>query len=283
MAHLNQFTYSGVTPVLAYLMSCLGSLLGLVATARARDSVEPRRRARWLILAAWAIGGTGIWVMHFIAMIGFTVAGTNIRYDVATTIASWLIAVIMVGFGLFIVGYGRPSAAKVLIGGIITGLSVAGMHYTGMAAMRIDGRIGYDRRTVILSVVIAVVAATVALWFTVTLRRPAVLVAAAALMGIAVSGMHYTGMWAVHVRLHESTVNGLTGLTPFEFLIPIILFVIVVIIALFYSILAVPSRQDLDAEHISAGPGFRVVQQAAAPAQNTARASGGRSVYRPRR
>jgi NO-binding membrane sensor protein with MHYT domain len=178
-------------------MSFLGSLLGLISTARARAATDKRRRAWLLVLAAWAIGGTGIWVMHFMAMIGFSVTNSVLRYDIAITVASFLIAVITVGLGLFIVGYGKPSMLKVLIGGPITGVSVAFMHYTGMAAMRFNGSFEYDKRLYYASYAIAVVAATVALWFTVVVRGAAATVSAAAVMGVAVCGMHYTGMYAV--------------------------------------------------------------------------------------
>src|SRR4051794_41495730 len=126
---VHQFEYGWVTPVLAYLMSVVGSLLGLTATVRARAALTSALRARWLVLAAFAIGGTGIWTMHFLAMIGFAVDGTAVRFDVATTVASWLTAVIVVGVGLFIVGFGRPSSLKVLAAGLLTGAGVAAMHY----------------------------------------------------------------------------------------------------------------------------------------------------------
>src|SRR5215475_1533979 len=174
MATLQQFTYGVVTPVLAYALSVLGSLLGLVATAHAQSVTK--HRARWLVLAAWAIGGTGIWTMHFMAMIGFSVDGSPVRYDIGITVASWLTAVVVVGIGLFVVGLGRPSIVKVLLGGPLTGVGVAAMHYTGMDAMRVHGDVHYDRTRVIASVVIAAVAATAALFFTVRVRRPMAIV-----------------------------------------------------------------------------------------------------------
>ncbi len=87
-------------------------------------------------------------------------------------------------------------------GGGITGLGVGAMHYAGMYAMKSDASISYDGRIVALSMVIAVVAATAALWFTLHVRGTLVTVAAALVMGVAVSGMHYTGMFAM--RVHEA-------------------------------------------------------------------------------
>ncbi|HZN20389.1 MAG TPA: MHYT domain-containing protein [Micromonosporaceae bacterium] len=232
-AEVHHFTYGLITPVLSFAFSVLGSLLALSCTARARSLREPARRARWLLLAAWALGGTGIWVMHFTAMLGFSVPSSLVRYDVPLTTASFVAAVTMVGVGLFIAGMGRPSILKTLLGGVLTGSGVAAMHYIGMAAMRVNGDIRYDRDLVAASVAIAVVAATVALWFTVTLQRPAALFAAALTMGVAVNGMHFTGMAGLRVHLHtQPAATEVAGASALTFLGPMMLFVAVVVIVL---------------------------------------------------
>ena len=77
MAHINNFTYGALNPVLAYLVSCLGCFLGLRCTTRARAALG-RARASWLLLATLSIATTGIWVMHFVAMLGFTIQGQTI-------------------------------------------------------------------------------------------------------------------------------------------------------------------------------------------------------------
>jgi NO-binding membrane sensor protein with MHYT domain len=245
MAQVHHFEYGWVTPVFAYTISVLGSLLGLTSTARARTA-PPGRRAWLLVLAAWAIGGTGIWVMHFMAMLGFAVPGAPLRYDVPLTVASFLIAVLVVGAGLFIVGFGRPSVLKVLVGGVVTGVSVAFMHYTGMAAMRLPGQVGYDRRLVLASYAIAIVAATVALWFTLVVRGGLATFTAAAVMGAAVCGMHYTGMAALRVHLHDDVRGTVPGVNVNVFLAPIVLFVVIVVIALSYVVMAIPSAEEQD-------------------------------------
>lgn len=242
VASVHHFAYGWITPVLSYLLSYLGSLSGLAATARARRT-DGGPRARWLVLAAWSIGGTGIWAMHFMAMIGFTVDGTDVRYDVPITVASWLTAVVVVGLGLFIVGYGpRRSTARLLIAGVLTGVGVAGMHYAGMDAMRLGGVLTYDRTRVVLSFVVAIVAATAALWFTVSVRSPLWIAAAAAVMGVAVVGMHYTGMSALSVHLHPmaAPVSGVAGL---NYLIPMLVFVLIVVLVLVGAVLS-PSMED---------------------------------------
>jgi NO-binding membrane sensor protein with MHYT domain len=243
VAQIHHFTYGWLTPTLAYLLSYLGSLLGLVATARARRAGTGRAHSGWLVLGAWAIGGTGIWVMHFMAMIGFSVDGTPIAYDRTTTVASWLTAVIVVGVGLFIVGYGQPTVTKVGAAGLFTGLGVAGMHYTGMAAMRMNGSVHYDGARVVLSVAIAIVAATAALWFALVARQARWIGMIAAVMALAVTGMHYTAMSAMSVRLHGGTA-AVAGTDALSFLPPILIFVLLVAIALMYAVLADPAAEE---------------------------------------
>jgi NO-binding membrane sensor protein with MHYT domain len=268
--HLEHFTYGALTPGLSYALSVLGSLLGLLCTARARAMTDRGRRARWLLLAAWAIGGTGIWVMHFMAMIGFSIPGQTIKYDIPVTVASWITAIVVVGIGLFIVGYGKPSAIKVLAGGVFTGVGVAAMHYSGMAAMRTSARVTYDPNTVALSVAIAVVAATVALWFTVTLRHGLMITIAAFIMGIAVNGMHFTGMFAMRVAPGEPKV--LVGILPIAFVAPIAVFVIAVIVVLFAALINRSGTDGTDDDAVPEDPTIRLTP-AAIPRQRRSVAS----------
>jgi NO-binding membrane sensor protein with MHYT domain len=244
MAEIDHFAFGPITPALAYAMSVLGALLGLTCTVRARQAHTAARRAWFLLLAAWAIGGTGIWVMHFIAMLGFGLPGSEIRYDVPVTTASAIIAIVVVGVGLFTVGFGRPHPVKIILGGAFAGLGVASMHYTGMAAMRINGTVVYDDLLVATSVAIAVVAATVALWFTVAVRRAAAIVGSSLVMGVAVAGMHYTGMSAMEVHLHPTGRGPLTGSTVYALVLPIVLLVILVLVGLVYAVLAAPTEED---------------------------------------
>jgi NO-binding membrane sensor protein with MHYT domain len=108
------------------------------------------------------------------------------------------------------------------------------MHYTGMAAIRMGGEMIFDYAIVALSVAIAVVAATVALWFALVIRGAGATVGAALLMGAAVCSMHYTGMAAVRVKLAPDTTV-VDGVSPFVLLMPISILACVVITALAYA------------------------------------------------
>jgi NO-binding membrane sensor protein with MHYT domain len=234
-------------------MSCLGAFLGLRCTTRAR-AYQGRARLRWLLLAGVSIGTTGIWVMHFIAMLGFTIPGETIRYNVPITILSMLIAVVIVCVGLLIVGFGGDGYRPLLIAGVITGLGVASMHYTGMAAMRMNGHISYNPFLVVLSVIIAIVAATAALWSGLRLRRVGSTLGASLIMGVAVSGMHYMGMAAMHMSRSVGpsgmVMGGAGGATAENFLLPLILGISIVSFILTATIALSPTDEEIrsDAE-----------------------------------
>ncbi|GAA1991523.1 hypothetical protein GCM10009718_31590 [Isoptericola halotolerans] len=229
---ISHFTYGLLTPVLSFGLSFVGCAIGLSATARSR-LYDGRARRLWLWMGALAIGGIGIWVMHFVAMLGFTVSSMEIRYDLPLTIASVGLAVLVVAGGLFIVDRGSGRPAAVLTGGTVTGLGVASMHYLGMHAMHTEVAIRYDGGLVALSVLIGVVAATAGLWLTYTVRSALGGILAAAVMALAVSGMHYTGMAAMDVADHAGhTTAPVDGLTTQELVGPLVVVLTVSVLAL---------------------------------------------------
>ncbi|MEV7865989.1 MHYT domain-containing protein [Streptomyces sp. NPDC088124] len=218
---IDGFSYGLVTPVAAFLMAVLGAALGLRCTMRCL-----RTRRAWkpggLALGAASIG-SGVWTMHFIAMTGFVVAEVPVGYDRLTTFASLVMGILMVGVGIFIVGYRASTPMALITGGIITGLGIATMHYLGMAGLRLDGgNIDYDVGRVALSVLIAVAAATSALWVVVSRRGFLASLAASLVMGVASTGMHYTAMTAVHVHLEEAG-GAAVGERATELLLPMLI------------------------------------------------------------
>jgi NO-binding membrane sensor protein with MHYT domain len=223
MVHIHNFSYGALNPVLAYAVSCVGCFLGLRCTTRAR-AAQGATRARWLIAGALAIATTGIWVMHFIAMLGFTIPGESIRYNVPITILSMVIAVIAVGIGMFIVGFSREGIRPLVLSGVFLGLGVAAMHYIGMGAIRVDDSLTYNPVLVAASIVIAIVAGTAALWAALRLNSIRSTLVASLIMGVAVSGMHYTGMAALQVRSAPGLVVSTSATaSAAAFLLPLIL------------------------------------------------------------
>ncbi len=245
---MHHFSYGALTPVLAYAASYVGCLLGLMCAARARVLTGPGRRG-WLAVASVSLGGTGIWVMHFIAMLGFSVGDVQIRYDLLLTAVSAVVAIVAVGAGLAIVGNDGRKLHRIALAGLLMGVGVAGMHYLGMAAIVLPASMSFEPILFSLSILIAVVASAVALWFTLVIRGRRATLAAAALMGVAVCGMHYTGMAAM--RLTPKTGVDLSAGTSFDsLLMPLLLVVsiVTVVLLIFVAFSASPAELVADAE-----------------------------------
>ncbi|MFD1151440.1 MHYT domain-containing protein [Saccharothrix hoggarensis] len=217
---MQHFSAGLSTLVLAYVVSVIGSLIGLACMARARAEPVRRAKVRWTVLGAISIGGVAIWLMHFIAMLGFDVPGAAIKYSAPLTALSAVVAIGVVGLGLSLVTLVRFTRTRLLVAGALAGLGVAGMHYLGMSAIRFKGELSYDTTLVVLSCVIAVVAATAAFWFTLVVKTTAARFAAGLIMGVAVTGMHYTGMAAVRVDV-DPLVVAPSGTTVFDLVFPV--------------------------------------------------------------
>ena len=146
--------------------------------------------------------GTGIWAMHFIGMLAFRLP-MPLGYDVGITLLSLLLPIAVSGLALWQLRHRTVDGRRLAVSALLLGLGINGMHYTGMAAMRMDPDIVYDPLAFAASVLIAIAAAAGALWIAYRLRqrtpRASVIQGAAAVvMGLAIAGMHYTGMMAAH-------------------------------------------------------------------------------------
>jgi NO-binding membrane sensor protein with MHYT domain/two-component sensor histidine kinase len=158
-------------------------------------------RRVWLVAAAITMGG-GIWSMHFVAMLAF-IMPTPMSYDIGLTTLSLVVAIFVTGGGFYVISRQSGSPLRLVLSGSFMGLGIAAMHYTGMAAMRGHAELSYDPLFVALSLVIAVGASTVALWLAFRTTDLGQKLVAAVVMGLAVSGMHYTAMRAAIFSAHD--------------------------------------------------------------------------------
>jgi PAS domain S-box-containing protein len=181
--------------VLAIAIAVLASYTALDIGNRIK-AASGTARMWWLAAGAAAMGG-GIWSMHFIAMLAFRMP-VPIGYSVGLTVASLLVAILVTGIALFIASRGEITLKRIAAAGSFMGLGVAAMHYVGMAAMRMAAEIHYDPGLFLLSVAIAVVAASAALWLAFTAESGWQKLACAMVMGAAIAGMHFTAMSAAH-------------------------------------------------------------------------------------
>ena len=188
MHHHTAF-HDPVLVALSILIAALASYTALDLATRMRAASGRARRA-WLAAAAIAMGG-GIWSMHFVGMLAFSLPGIEISYDPFLTLLSLVIPIVVAAAAFAVVGR-RPQA--LLASGFAMGFGIAGMHYTGMSAMRMAASIEYDPRWVVLSIVIAISASVVALWLAFRHTNAVQRLFAGLVMGLAISGMHYAAM-----------------------------------------------------------------------------------------
>ncbi len=198
-------TYNPHLVALSILVAAFASYTALDLGGRvaATQGVAPRV---WLVAAAIAMGG-GIWSMHFIAMLAFNMP-IPMSYDIGLTTLSLVVAIFVTGVGFYFINRQSALPLSLVFSGIFMGLGIAAMHYIGMAAMREHAEISYDFLFLALSLVIAIGASTAALWLAFRTTDLGQKLVAAVVMGLAISGMHYSAMrgttFAVHGPVHEA-------------------------------------------------------------------------------
>jgi len=184
--------------VLSLLVAIFASWMGLQIAGQARQ--QTRQRTLFLFTGSLALGA-GVWAMHFIGMLAFNLC-TQVDYDPMITILSNLPSIGASFVALSLIARERIGTGSLLVGGVLLGAGIGAMHYSGMAGMRTSLDLRYDPLMFGLSIVVAVVLATLALWVRFGLARlrslseDKRLMLAAVVMGCAVTGMHYTAMAA---------------------------------------------------------------------------------------
>jgi len=191
-------THTPLLVALSFFVAALGGYAALEVVERMASTPSPKTRRRWLAAGAVAMG-SGIWSMHFIGMLAFSLP-IPVSYDLTITLLSMVPAVFASAMALHFMDRARISWWRLNVGGLLMALGIGGMHYTGMEAMRMDARMGYAPLLFALSIFVAHALATLALYIKFFPGGSALpflrQVAGAGAMGCAVACMHYTAMHA---------------------------------------------------------------------------------------
>ncbi len=185
--------------LLSYVVASMASYVALDMSAHLRKPTTLTFRICWLIGGAFVMGA-GIWSMHFIGMLAF-IMPMPMAYSLFWTILSICVAIFTAFIAFFLFTIKNPQKKHYLMSGLILGMAIPTMHYTGMAGME-GVKIYYQISLFILSIIIAIIAATAALWLAVQSdkgsfgQRVRLKLESALIMGLAITGMHYTGMYA---------------------------------------------------------------------------------------
>lgn len=202
-------TYDMRLVLLSYVIAVIASFAALDLAGRV-TATHGSARKLWLMGGAVAMG-VGIWSMHFIAMLAFRLP-VPIAYNTLITLALLVAAMVASGVALFIVSREAMGMVPLVSGAVLMGIGVGTMHYTGMAAMRLEAVMWYDTTLFLAPVIVAIVVSLVALWLASHLRGETsgigVLqkVVSALVMGGAVVGVHFTGQAATNFSPTEASM-----------------------------------------------------------------------------
>ena len=254
---------------LSVAIAILGGYTGFSLAARIRSGSAVNRRV--LLAGAATFLAVGIWTMHFVGVLAAPMPSDAV-YLVLPTIVSFLICALVVGISLFFVSIGEPSLLRVISSAVLLGLGIVSMHYVGIHGLAGNFAIQHDGTMVLLSIVVAIVAAYGGLRAFLARQDGVRLIASSVAFGVAVSGMHYTAMYGMHfVPVADAVHQHTTRLAASQQILSIVVSVLCFVIAAGFLLSLVPdSRRQPQA--VTAGP-VATVAPVAEPAPVAAAAS----------
>lgn len=210
--------YDPVLVSLSIIIATFASYASLLVSQHISNATTATVRRLWIAGGGLCLG-IGIWAMHFVGMLAFSLPCSS-SYEPTITFLSTIPSIFASILALKIISRRELSHVQLVIGGLLIGSGIGAMHYSGMAAMRLNGLIRYDIKLFLLSILVAIVLATFALWIRFRLQswqvrwNTWVTIASAMVMGLAVSGMHYTAMAAAYFIRDGDTTSVPSGIDP---------------------------------------------------------------------
>ncbi|OQW89895.1 MAG: hypothetical protein BWK72_01250 [Rhodoferax ferrireducens] len=208
--------YDPVLVGYSVVVAVFAAYAALLVSHHVAGTASQARRKAW-VMAGGLCFGLGIWAMHFVGMLAFSLPCAT-RYDAWLTLLSTVPGIVASMLAIHTIGHPNLSRQQMLRASLLVGSGVGTMHYTGMEAMQINGMIAYDPALFALSLVVAVALAYLALWIKTWLEKSKystfwITLATALVLGMAVSGMHYTAMLSAYFVRDETNVVGV-GIEP---------------------------------------------------------------------
>ena len=248
---------------LSVVIAILGGYTGFGLTARIRGAPDASHRV--LLAGAAFFLAIGIWTMHFVGMLAAPLPAGTV-YLVLPTIISFLICALVVGISLFFVSTGEPTLPRVVSSAVLLGLGIVSMHYVGMHGLSGPFGMTHDGAVVALSVLIAIAAAYGGLRAFLARHGGVQLMLSAVAFGIAVSGMHYTAMYGMHlVPSAEGHQHG-EGLAASPQILALVVALLCFVIAAGFLLSLVPDGRKKGAAEAPLVPDAVVAKGEATPA-----------------
>jgi len=212
-------SYDPALVLVSVLTAVFASFMALQLSGRISHASSWAKKVVWLAPGSLAMGG-GVWAMHFIGMLAFSLP-CGISYDPLVTLGSMIPGVLASAVALWVISRPQISVLTLVLGGTLMGGGIGTMHYSGMAAMRLDAVIYYSPTMFALSIVVAILLAILALHAKFVLQTQnvdlpewALSLLSAIFMGGAVSGMHYIAMEAAYFIPAGDTIADAPGIAP---------------------------------------------------------------------
>ena len=219
--------YSPLLVIVSFLVACFGSSPGITLTTSMIEVTNLRAKNLMHACGAFAFG-SGMWSMHFIGMLSYKM-NMAVSYNPWLTAISMSIAIVIAYGVLYIARLEKRSPFTLVLGAILLGAAICGMHYTGMAAMEMGANLRYNPQLFLLSMIIAISACSAAIWIVHFQRfwdgknQQYLKILGALIMGAGICGMHYTGMAAaVFIPHHEHMHRADQSFNPLAFSVVVI-------------------------------------------------------------
>jgi NO-binding membrane sensor protein with MHYT domain len=248
---------------LSVVIAILGGYTGFGLAARIRGTPGVSRRV--LLSGGAGFLAIGIWTMHFVGMLAAPIPADAV-YLVLPTIVSFLICALVVGVSLFFLSIGEPSHRRVIWSAVLLGAGIASMHYVGIHGLAGHFAIAHDTPMILLSILIAIMAAYGGLRAFLARQDGVRLIASSIAFGVAVSGMHYTAMYGMHfVPLSDGAHHHVGGLAASPQILSVIVAVLCFVIAAGFLLSLVPDPRRQTATAAAAEPVAETALAAAKP------------------
>jgi diguanylate cyclase len=237
---------------LSVVIAILGGYTGFGLAARIRGTPGVSRRV--LLSGGAGFLAIGIWTMHFVGMLAAPIPADAV-YLVLPTIVSFLICALVVGVSLFFLSIGEPSHRRVIWSAVLLGAGIASMHYVGIHGLAGHFAIAHDTPMILLSILIAIMAAYGGLRAFLARQDGVRLIASSIAFGVAVSGMHYTAMYGMHfVPLSDGAHHHVGGLAASPQILSVIVAVLCFVITAGFLLSLVPDPRRQTATAAAAEP-----------------------------
>ncbi|TQC50338.1 hypothetical protein EEB14_05290 [Rhodococcus sp. WS4] len=253
---LQHFSMGTWIVALAAVTAFIGVFVGIASARKAVTAPNPRQRYLWLAWGALSIGGIGAWLPHYIAMVGFEVYGSVVRYDVLWIVISFVVPVAAAAVALLTVSppptkHRMPSSTvemgRLAGGGVLLGVGFAGMHLAIVSSLEIQGSVDFDPLFTVAAAVIGLLVGAGIMWSISALESRTLRLVASVVVAVGLVAMHYTGVFGLSVTV-DPTVARPDGLEVFSILFPVFVLGMLVVTIPITALLMAPDRVAAELE-----------------------------------